>query len=155
MCDAMARVFVGFELSDCRAMTPILDGRDQPDPRTIEGLTALASLLRKVPDPSSNDLSDKAIVYYEENKWDLDQLCESLLPRVVECSDEQDLIDALTELDFVRRAFHTSIIAHRQVVTGGVYVHVAELVDASAGVYGALLNHWKPPAEVPSPNLVA
>jgi hypothetical protein len=145
VCDAMAQVFVGLELNDCRPMSPILEGRDRPDPRTLEGLAALASMLRNVPNPGNNDLSDQATVYYEGNKWDLDQLCESLLARVVEYSDEQDLIDALTELDLVRRAFHTSIIAHRQVVTGGVFVHVPELVEASARVYRALLNHWTPP----------
>jgi hypothetical protein len=144
LCDAMTAVFVGLKLKDCRPVTPILEGRDEPDFRAIEGLAALASILRAVPDPGSNDLSDKAVVYYEENRWDLDQLCDSLLTRVVEYSDEQDLIDALIELDLVRRALHTSIIAHKQVVTGGVFVHVAELVDAGASVYRALLNHWKP-----------
>jgi hypothetical protein len=146
LCDAMAQVFGAFALNDCRPMTPILEGRDEPDHRTIEGLAALASILREVPDPGNNDLSEKAIVYYEENTWDFDQLCDSLLARVVEYSDEreQDLIDALIEFDFVRRAFHTSIVAHKQIVTGGVFVHVAELVDASANVYRALLRHWNP-----------
>ena len=154
ICDSIAQVFVGLELNDCRPMAPILTGRDQPDSHTIEGLTALTSILREVPDPGSNDLSDKAMVYYEENKWDLDQLCESLLARVVEYSDEQDLIDALIELDLVRRAFHTSIVAHKQAVTGGVFVHVPDLVDASAGVYRALLNHWKLPGDMCRSNLV-
>jgi hypothetical protein len=124
-------------------MSPILSGRDEPNPRSIDGLVALASILRAVPNPGNNDLSDKAAVYYRENRWDLEQICVSLLSRVVEYSDEQDLIDTLIALDFVRREIHTSIVAHEQVVTGGVFVHMAELVDASANVYRALLNHWK------------
>ena len=106
-------------------------------------LAALASLLRAVPHPGNNDLSDAAITYYENNKWDLDQLCDSLLSRVIEYSDEQDLIDALIGLDGVRRALHTSIIAHKQVLTGGVFVHLAELVDAGGNVYRSLLDHWR------------
>lgn len=145
LCDAMVGVLVRTPvLRDFRPMTPIQEGRDRPDSKTIEGLTELAAMLRAVPHPGNNDLSDAAISYYEENKWDLDQLCESLLSRLIEYSDAQDLVDALTELDGVRRALRTSIIAHRQAVTGGVFVHLAELVDASAKVYLALLNHWKP-----------
>lgn len=145
LCDAMAQVFVGLGLNDCRPMTLILEGRDVPDARTVEGLSRLAAILRAIPNRGSNDLSDKAAGYYEENKWDLDQLCTDLLARVVQLShgQEQDLIDALMGLDLVRRAFHTSIIAHKQVVTGGVFVHVADLVDASAEVYRALLRRWK------------
>src|SRR5439155_7171632 len=132
VCDAMLEVLVGTPvLRDFRPMTSIIEGRNGPDAKTIEGLAELASMLRSVPHPGNNDLSDAAITYYEENKWDLDQLCDSLLSRLIEYSDAQDLIDTLMELDGVRRAFHTSIIAHRQAVTGGVFVHLAELVDAS------------------------
>jgi len=147
LCDAMVQLLIDTPvLRNLNPMTSIQEGRDRPDARTIEGLTALASMLRAVPNPGNNDLSDAAIAYYEGGRWDLDQLCDSLLPRVIEYSDEQDLIDALIEFDSVRRALHTSIIAHKLVVTGGVFVHLAELVDASSNVYRSLLNHWRLPA---------
>jgi hypothetical protein len=140
----MAQVLVGVTvLCDLRPMQSILEGRDKPSAETIEGLAALATMLRAVPNPGNNDLSDVASTYYEDNKWDLDQLCDNLLSRVIEYSDQQDLIDALIELDGVRRALYTSIIAHKQVLTGGVFVHMAGLVDASANVYRSLLNHWR------------
>jgi hypothetical protein len=145
LCDSAVEILIGIDvLNDLRPMAPIQEGRDRPDPQTIEGLTALAKLLRAVPNPANNDLSDAAIECYKASKWDLDQLCDSLLPRVIEYSDEQDLIDALIELDTVRRTLHNSMIAHEQIVTGGVFHHLPELVDASKQVYRALLNHWKP-----------
>jgi hypothetical protein len=145
LCDSAVEILIGVDaLNDLRPMAPIQEGRDKPDAQTIEGLGALASLLRAVPNPGNNDRSDAAIECYKASKWDLDQLCDSLLPRLIEYSDEQDLIDALIELDSVRKALHNSMIAHQQIVTGGVFHHLPELVDASAQVYGALLNHWKP-----------
>jgi len=145
LCDSAVEILIGMDaLNDLRPMAPIQEGRDKPDAQTIEGLGALASLLRAVPNPGNNDRSDAAIECYKASKWDLDQLCDSLLPRVIEYSDEQDLIDALIELDSVRRALHNSMIAHQQIATGGVFHHLPELVDASARVYAALLNHWKP-----------
>lgn len=145
LCDAMAQVFVEHSLDDCRPMTAILEGRDNPDSRTLEGLAALSTMLRGVPNPDDNELSDTTAQYYQNNMWDLDQICDDLLLRLIQLGHphEQDLIDALMTLDLVRRALQTSIIAHRQVVTGGVFVHLAELVDASAGVYKALARHWK------------
>lgn len=129
-------------LNDLRPMANVQEGRDRPDAKTIEGLSALAKLLRAVPNPEHNDLSDKAIECYKASKWDLDQLCDSLLPRVIEYSDEQDLIDSLIMLDGIRRTLHSSMIGHQKVLTGGVFCHLPELVDASAQVYKALLNHW-------------
>jgi hypothetical protein len=144
LCDSAVEVLIGIDvLNDLRPMAPIQEGRDRPDAQTIEGLGALVKLLRAVPDPGNNDLSDAAIECYKASKWDLDQLCDGLLPRVMEYSDEQDLIDSLIELDGVRRTLHNSMISHQQIVTGGVFCHLPELVDACAKVYGALLNHWK------------
>jgi|SRR5579864_4877113 len=145
LCDSAVEILIGIDvLNDLRPMPDIQEGRDKPDPKTIEGLSALAKLLRATPNPANNDLSDKAIECYKASKWDLDQLCDSLLPRVIEYSDEQDLIDALIVLDGVRRTLHNSMIGHEQVVTGGVFCHLPELVEASAQVYTALLNHWQP-----------
>ena len=145
LCDSAVEILIGIDvLNDLRPMEPIQEGRNEPDAQTIEGLGALSGLLRAVPNPGNNDLSDAAIECYKASKWDLDQLCDSLLPRVIEYSDEQDLIESLIELDAVRRALHNSMIGHQQAVTGGVFCHLPELVDASAQVYGALLNHWKP-----------
>ncbi len=145
LCDAMAQILVDLALNDCRPMTSILEGRDVPDLRTVEGLSSLSSLLRATPNPGSNDLSDKAAEYYEHNEWDLGQLCGDLLVRLIQSGrpHEEDLVEALVALDLVRRSVQTSIIAHRQVVTGGVFANLPDLVDAGADVYRSLARHWK------------
>ena len=144
LCDAMVQLIIDTPaLRNTGPMSLIQEGRDRPDARTLEGLSELAAALRAVPNQGNNDLSDAAVEYYDDDKWDLDQLCDSLLSRVIQYSDEQDLIDSLIELDGVRRTLHNAIIGHKLVVTGGVYVHLPELVDASANVYRSLLNHWR------------
>ncbi len=144
LCDLMVEALTSMTvLRDHRPMTAILSGRESPDPQTIEGLVTLASMLRAVPDPWSNDVSGEVVAFYEKNKWDLDQLCDGLLPRVIEYSDEQDLIDALTEFDGARRALHNAVLAHKKITIGGIISSLAGLVDASANVYRSLLNHWR------------
>ena len=145
LCDSLAQLWVDTPaLSKAGPIFSILEGRDKPEQKAVGGMLELARLLRAMPGQGNNDLSDDAIKFYRKNRWDLEQLCESLLARVIEYSDEQDLINALTELDNTRRALHTSVIAHEQAVTGGVFVHLAELADTGANVYRSLLNHWIP-----------
>jgi hypothetical protein len=145
LCDSAVEILIGMDvLDDLRPMENIQAGRDKPDPKAIEGVSALSNLLRAVPNPANNDIYDKAIECYKACKWDLDQLCDSLLPRIIEYSDEQDLIDSLILLDGFRRTLHHSMIGNELAGTGGVFYHLPELVAAVAQVYGTLLSHWNP-----------
>lgn len=85
--------------------------------------------------------SDVAIQFYNVVRWDLDQIQDVLTPRVIESSTDQKLLDTLIEFDEARRELHHAIIAHQQVVTGGVFSNVLMLVEASINVYQAILEH--------------
>lgn len=144
ICDAMVEVVIGTSfLHDQRPMDPILEGRDKPKVKAVEGMTDLASMLSTKAGSWCNDASDNVVNVYEEIKSDLDQLCESLLPRVIEYSDEQDLIDKLVELDRARRALRNATVVHKKIRTGGIVSNLLELVDACSNVYQSLLTHWK------------
>src|SRR6266849_116039 len=69
LCDSAVEILIGMDvLSDHRPMTPILEGRDRPGAQTIEGLEALARLLRAVPNAGNNDRSDASIECYKASK---------------------------------------------------------------------------------------
>src|SRR6266853_1884229 len=54
LCDSAVEILIGMDvLSDQRPMMPILEGRDKPNAQTIEGLGAMAKLLRAVPSPGN------------------------------------------------------------------------------------------------------
>jgi len=144
ICDAMVEVVIGTSfLHDQRPMDSILKGRDKPHVKVVEGLTDLASMLSTKADSWSNDTSDSVVDVYEMIKWDLDQLCEDILPRVIEYSGEQDLIDKLIELDRARRALRNATVVHKKISIGGIVSSLVEVVDACANLYQSLLRHWK------------
>ncbi len=144
LCDATVEALIGTSaLRDHRPMALILGGRNRPDARAPEGMATVAGMLRDAPNPSDNDVSDDVVRFYEENRWDLDELCDRLFSRVVEYSGEQDLIDALAALDVARRALHNSVVAQKTIAVGGIVSNLADFVDASADVYRTLLSHWK------------
>jgi hypothetical protein len=144
ICDAMVEVAIGTSfLRDQRPMDSILEGRDKPNVKAVEGMTDLASMLSAKADSWSNDISDNVVDVYSEIRWDLDQLCEGLLPRVIEYSNPQDLINKLVELDRARRALHNATVVHKKIRIGGIVSSLVEVVDACANVYQSLLRHWK------------
>jgi hypothetical protein len=100
--------------------------------------------LRQVPGVATKDKStdDIAVEYYEHVKWDLDQIRDVLMPRVVQSSNDQILIDALVELDDSRRELHNATIAHKKITVGGVVPNVVGLLDRARAVYSLLVDRW-------------
>jgi hypothetical protein len=113
LCDLTTEMFIYFPVKDHRPMTPIIEGRDRPNPATITAMTNLASQLRRLPNVVSTEksTSDLTVEFYEAVKWDLDQIRDVLTPRVVQSSADQEIINALVEFDNARRKLHNAIMA--------------------------------------------
>ncbi len=144
LCDLVTEMFIYFPVKDHRPMTPIIEGRDHPNPATITGMANLASQLRQLPSAVSAEksTSDLAVEFYEAIKWDLDQIRDVLTPRVVQSSKDQKIINSLIEFDSARRRLHNAIIVHKRVVTHSVFPDVVELLKQAQSVYSALCESW-------------
>lgn len=145
LCDMAVEAIIHFLVKDHRLITPIIGGRDQPNPSTIAAMAELVSLLRQVQDVDSEgrSTSDIAVEFYEEVEWDLDQIQDVLTPRVVQSPAEQQVIDALIEFDHARHRLHNAIIAHKRIATHGVLPHVIELIERAQGLYSVIYKTWK------------
>lgn len=145
LCDLAVEMVVYFPIKDHQPMTPIIEGRDRPNPATINAMANLASLLRQLPSAVSNEksASDLAVEFYEAVKWDLEQIQDVLTPRIVQSSADQQIINALVEFDNARRKLHNAIIAHKQIVTHSVFPAVIELLEQTQALYGAICEKWK------------
>lgn len=144
LCDLASQVFIYLPVSDHRPMTPIIEGRDHPNPSTPQAMSALIMQLRQLPNSVSKEksTSDLSVEFYEEVKWDLDQIRDVLTPRVMMTSDDQPFIDALVDFDSARRRLHNAIIAHKQVVTHGVFPDLIGLLEQSRSLYDVLCVRW-------------
>ncbi len=77
------------------------------------------------------------------SRWDLDQIRDVLLPRVLQSSTDQHLVEALVEFDSSRQKLHGAIIAHRQAVTHGVFPYVIDLLEQAQALYSVLCENWR------------
>lgn len=141
VCDLTTDMIIYF-LSAHRLMTPIIDGRDHPNPKTTIAMEKMIAQLRELPNTvnAEKSTSDLAVEWYEEVKWDLDEIQHLLTPRVVQSSNDQQVIDSLIEFDSARRSLHNAIIVHRRVVTHSVFPYVIKLLEQAQVLYGALCD---------------
>jgi hypothetical protein len=145
LCDLTTDIFMYFPVRDHRHMTTIIDGRNHPNPATFDAMASLISQLRSLsssetPEKSTSDIS---VEFYEEVKWDFDQIRDVLTPRVVQSSDDQQLIDALMRLDQTRRNLHNAIIMHKRAVTHSVFPHIIAVIEQVRLTYGLLYEQWE------------
>ena len=145
LCDLTTEAFIYFPVSDHRPMTPIIEGRDHPNPATAPAIGDLLSQLRKLPSAVSAEksTSDLSVEFYDVTKWDLDQIRDVLTPRVVQSSNDQQIIDALIEFDDARRKLHNAIIVHKRIVTHSVFPDTIALLEQVRSLYGILYDKWK------------
>jgi hypothetical protein len=145
LCDLATETLIYFPVKDHRLMTPIIEGRDRPNPATITAMAKLASLLRQLSSAISNEksTSDLAVEFYRAVKWDLDQIQNVLTPRVMQSSTDQQIINALVEFDNARRKLHNAIIVHRKIVTHSAFPAVIELLEQTQALYSAICEKWK------------
>lgn len=145
LCDIASNLYIYFPIRNDGSMATILKGRNWPNHTTPAGFENLLEELRSLPNSVSKEksTSDIAVEFYKEVTWDLDQIQSVLTPRVIQSSGDQTLIDALVEFDDARRNLDNSIIAHKLVITHGVFQNVILLVQSAGHLYQALCKSWE------------
>ena len=144
--DSMTDVLIYMPLLNHGPMTGITSGRDRPEQTFIPALEAMVQELRSVErnPPSDKQLSDYVIEWYENARWDLDQIQSVLTPMVLQSDPEKKLIDALLAFDKSRRALHNAIINHKLIVTDVAYPALIDLVLEASNLYDVIVDYWRP-----------
>lgn len=131
---------------DQAPMMAILGGRDSPSPHAIVGMADLATKLRRLPEEvsSQESTSDRSVAFCEQDsvRWDLDQIRYVLMPRVLQRSSDQQVIDALVAFDGARRKLENAVITHKRIVVGRVLEELVKLLDQAQALYQALCEGW-------------
>lgn len=145
LCDVASQAFVVYMLDDAvDALWQMQEGRSGPKKEALAGFDQLVGALRRLKEPRSNglSLSDQAGDFYDEVKWELEQIQSVLTPRLLASDTDQKLVDTLMEFDHANRALYSAILAHKQAVTQSAFSFVPDLVAAAEHLYRELLPHW-------------
>lgn len=145
ICDALSNTYIFMPLSSHAHMGKIINGRIEPNKSVIEGINELARDLEQNKKYSTTEksFSDFCVEFYESNaKWDIDQITNSILPRVMQESSDQELINALVSFDSKYREFINAIIAHREVVTHSIAEPFISFVKEFGVLYQCLERAW-------------
>lgn len=67
--------------------------------------------------------------YFNSIKWDISQIRLDLMPRVMQSSDNQELIDALIEFDDVAQDLHKCVIIKKRIIEPDVYNNFMRLLE--------------------------
>jgi hypothetical protein len=119
-----------------------MEGRDHPDSVVAEAMLEFCAKLQNLPGANSydNTLSDIAVKLYHGIHYDLDHLCDVLLPRVIQESSDQKLIDALVEFDRARWNLRNGVVVHTQITIGGIFPDIIILLKQAHLVYSTLIE---------------
>ena len=145
LCDIVQEAGISFEFQPDYLMNPISEGRDHLNPGTITAMEKFVSELRHLPGALSTDntFSDMTVEFYREVQWDLDQISEVLISRVIGSAAEQHVIDALIEFDRARLRLRNAVYVHKRITIGGIFPHVIQLLEQNRVVYSALYEDSK------------
>ncbi|MEO0091578.1 MAG: hypothetical protein ABIK61_02555 [candidate division WOR-3 bacterium] len=127
-------LFNHFPLPDYRAITTIVKSCDQPNPKIIDVLNTTIRWIKdllernKIPTSSAAD-------YYNAIKWDVNQIRFDLIPRVMQSSDNQNLIDALVEFDDTMQDIQTAVVMQKQFKDTNILYHIIPLIETIQNIY--------------------
>ena len=118
-------------------------GYEKPQPRTAKALISMVKMMENHSQP--DDARELAEKVYSIIKWDMAQIRESLLPRVLAIeTDEIELVSAMGNLDNAYRRWVNEIIIDQEISSGDQYKTAIETLRSVANLYQYLVDHGSP-----------
>lgn len=136
-----AAIFCGIHFPQGENSSALEQGRDYPNFAVAKAMLALCSKMQSLPgadDPGDNKLSDVAVEFYQDVRWNLDEVSNVLLPRVVQSTHEQQVVDSITEFDRARLKLHNAAFVHKRIVIGGIFPDMVNLIKGAHNLYSVL-----------------
>lgn len=143
--DLITEIFVYFPTADHSLMRILIAGRSCPTTETIKAITDLINQLRGILSilNKGKSTSDIAVEYFNTVKSDINQIRHDLIPRVLQSSDDQDLIDTLIEFDDTAQELQNAIILHKRLVSHSVFPNLIMLFEKVQAIYEVLVKKCK------------
>ncbi|MCX7785144.1 MAG: hypothetical protein N2201_02805 [candidate division WOR-3 bacterium] len=127
-------LFNHLPLSRCPEILAILENRDQPNLKVIDALNNITEQIKNLLQ-DNKILMQPVIDYYNTIKWDVNQIRLDLIPRVMQSSDDQDLINALVEFDDKIQDIQTAMITHKHHIDSNILARIVPLLETIQDIY--------------------
>ena len=115
-------------------------GYEKPLPQTAKAMASMVEMMKNHPHP--NDARSLAEKVYSIIKWDLIQIRDSLMPRVLAIeTDEIELVSVMGNLDNAFRRWANEIVIDQEISSGDQYEAAIETLSATANLYQYLVEH--------------
>lgn len=127
-------LFNHFPLPDQQIVATIVKNRDKPSSQIINTLNIIIEQIKHL--LQENKISNlSAIDYYNAIKWDVSQIRLDLIPRVMQSSEDQNLIDALVEFDDTTQDVQTAVVTQKQFTNSNILYHIIPLLETIRNIY--------------------
>lgn len=130
--------FNHFPIKDHKPITAILDSRRRP---SLDTLTAVNDLIVQLQQAKLS--SESVIEYYTAIKWDINQIRQDLIPRVMQSSDDQDLINTLVDFDDTVQELQSKIIVYKKLIQQDISSNILILLEKEKKIYEILIKRWE------------
>lgn len=131
--ELMIEVFTYFPIQNQHIMSALIAGRIKPNSDMINAITDSINKLREIPSQEKSN-SDTAVECYNTIKWNINQIRHELITRVLQSSDDQELIDALFEFDEIAQELQNAVIIHRKIKTYPVFTYIITLLEKAQAI---------------------
>jgi len=140
--EAAIRCGLEFPQGQNASMPALTHGRDHPNPAVAKAMLDLCSKMEALPGAKSTEISfsDIAVEFYRDIQWNLDQISNVLLPRVVQSTNELEVVDSLIEFDRARLKLHNAAYVHKLLAIGGIFPDMINLVRSAQALYRTLVR---------------
>ncbi len=136
----MLELFNHFPLTNHRITATLLTSRDHLEPKMIEALNNIINQIKDL--LTANKITNQsAFDYYHAIKWDVNQIRFDLIPRVMQSSDNQNLIDTLVEFDDTIQDIQTALIMQNQISDSDIRSHIVPLLETIQNIYKCLIEN--------------
>ncbi len=143
-CDIFQEAGISFGFQPDSLMNLIGEGRDHLAPRSMDAMESFISELSRLPNAQTySGFSEQTVEFYEEVRWDLDQICEVLYPRVLDSASSEHVVEALAEFAKSRQNLRNAVYVEKRIAIGGIFPTVLQLLEKARVVYNALYEDSK------------
>ena len=130
----LLELFNHFPLSDHSSASTILVCRDQPDTKPTEAVNNLISQINALSQQGKINV-EQITQYFSAVKWNINLILHDLMPRVIESSDNQNLIDTLVEFDDIVQDLQNILIIHKRLAQQDVLPDIVPLLENIHKIY--------------------
>jgi len=120
----------------------IMHGYRRPNANSITAIKYIRDTLIKVPDEVQKQYAEQNIKLLEQIRWDLERLGDNLIPRVLQFSDDQEIIDILINLDRTQELFQNSVDHQGSAGQYFSFKHLLSLAEEIENLFTALIRDW-------------